>query len=136
MIPLTRYDGPPEVLLQQCHDRIVQNAPPDKALPLLVVSTIFASMATADRTLWDIILEKATMIDAPLLRAVRKEGRLENARSYILDVLAARFGVVTEDVRAGINVIADESRLREFALYLVTCPDYASFREHILRPQN
>jgi hypothetical protein len=43
-VPLTHYTGPPEVLLQQCRERIDQQAQPQERINLLAVTQVMASV--------------------------------------------------------------------------------------------
>jgi predicted transposase YdaD len=67
------------------------------------------------------------------IREGRREGHREGRESTILEVLTGRFGAGAEALQPELGAISD-ARLKDFAVLAATCPDLASFREH-LRPR-
>jgi hypothetical protein len=50
-LPLSQFDGPPEVLIQQCHDRIEKQASPDEKENLLAVTQVMTTLRYNDPSL-------------------------------------------------------------------------------------
>lgn len=71
---------------------------------------------------------------SPLLRKIIEEetdkARRESERGNIITFLAARFGPEAEALGADLKATGD-ARLKELLGLAATCPDLASFREHL-----
>jgi flagellar biosynthesis/type III secretory pathway protein FliH len=57
----------------------------------------------------------------------RLEGRNTAARELLLDLVRVRFGTCTPSIRARIEAIQDEARLRKLALAVVTVSSLSEF---------
>jgi hypothetical protein len=146
-VPLARFDGPPEPILQECKARIQRDAKAEERENLLVVTHNFAALKYNDPQLLQILGRKETMneLHSPILREIveehaQKAARVaarEAARESIIDslvaVLTARFETDTEALRSDLKAIQDDARLKELLPLAATCPDLASFRKQLPR---
>src|SRR6266542_3179706 len=90
---LARYEGPPEMLLQRCRDRIERDGGPQKA-NLLAVAQVFARLHY-DKPEWlEILGGMRTMALSPLIREIVEESERAGFMNAIVEVLQARFGAV------------------------------------------
>src|SRR5262245_776084 len=141
-VPLTQFDGPPEVILQQCRERIDQQAPPQTHENLLAVTQVFTMLRYNDPGLIAIIGGRKTMIESPYLQEivqerlqeVLQERLAERSHKHILRTLTRRFGPVPEDVSAELRVVQDESRLDDLLDWAHACPDLDAFRARLAAP--
>lgn len=129
-IPLTRFSGPPELLLRQCRERIDQQAKPEEHEALLVVTTLLASVVFDDDIVLAIFGGAKKMIESPLLDRLLAQRDRQTKQADILRFLKSRFGNVpgdlAEKVRSADAVILDDlidfagscSNLESFALRL------------------
>lgn len=82
-VPLTRTTVPPEVLLTQCRDRIVQVPDPTDREGLMAVTQILAGLAFPDRRFLD-LFGGATMLGDVLANALRESPALQEEVKEIL----------------------------------------------------
>jgi hypothetical protein len=68
------------------------------------------------------------MIESPLINVLLAKNRQE----AILDVLAARFGAVPQDVRKQLRSVVDLKRLKGLTRFAAQCPDLEAFRQRLL----
>ncbi len=140
LVPLSRFDGPVEPILDECRERIERDAPAEDREALRVVTHFFAGLKYNDPRLFQKLGGKKAMIKngSPLIRELfgeatregRREGRREASESMLLTVLTRRFGAKAQDLQADLKAIGDD-QWNEMVGLAATCPDLASFREHL-----
>ncbi len=148
LVPLARFDGPLEPILEECRERIDKVAPKEERENLRVVTHFFAGLKYNDPRLFQRLGGEKAMLKtgSPLLREIVEEetqkaakkamregerkGSREMAELAISTTLAARFGVDAVAVKGELKGIAD-NRLEDFFALAATCPDLASFREQL-----
>jgi predicted transposase YdaD len=130
-VPLTQFDGPPEPVLQQCRQRIDQQAPADERANLLAVAQVLTRLRYNDLGLLAIFGGSQAMIESPLIDEIVNKAKCEARRASILDFLAGRFGPVPPEVAAALQAIEDEARLRGLAGWAGQCPDLDAFRARL-----
>ncbi len=125
---LARYEGPPEVLLQRCRDRIDREGGAQRA-NLLVVAQVFAQLHF-DKPEWlNMLGGSKAVIESPLIQDVADESaRLRNIK-VVLHILQGRFGTVPKTVSAGLAQIKDEEKLMRLSLSGATCGNMQAFEE-------
>jgi hypothetical protein len=129
-VPLARYDGPPEVLLQRCRDRLEREGGAQRA-NLLAVAQVFARLHF-DRPEWlEILGGRQAMIESPLIQEIVAESKLEERVGAILDVLRERFGAVTPAVTAGLEQVKEKEKLVRLTRHAVTCASLQQFEERL-----
>jgi len=126
-VPLTRFDGPPEIVLQECRQRIEQNATADERANLLAVTQVLTRLRYNDPQLLTILGGIQVMIESPLIQEIVARTRHED----ILKVLEGRFGAVPADIALQIKRILDEQRLGDLVGYSARCPDLELFRARL-----
>jgi hypothetical protein len=134
---LAQYDGPPEVLLQRCRDRIDRDGGAQRG-NLLAVAQVFARL-NFDRPEWlEILGGKDVMIESPLIDEIVAESRQAGRRIAVLRVLTARFGTVGPAVAAGLEQVKDNEKLDRLTDQAALCPtldDFeASLRQELPAP--
>ena len=142
-VPLTLFDGPPEAILQQCRERIDQQAPPNEHENLLAVTQVLTMLRYNDPQLLAIIGGRKGMIESPYLQSlleevvaerlakeVAKEVAKEHQRN-ILQVLTKRFGSVPLEIRTLVEAVSEESRLDDLLDWAIACPDLDAFRARL-----
>jgi hypothetical protein len=128
LIPLMRFDGPPEALLERCAEKIEREAHPKDKPDLLVVSQVLSQLKFSDPELLNLLKGKEAMIESPLLERMRAE----TIRDLTLADLKTRFGSVPRDITKRLTAIIDEEKQRQLHNVAVVCKDIAAFREALL----
>jgi hypothetical protein len=99
---LARHEGPPEVLLRRCRDRLDREGGGQRA-NLLAVTQVFARLHF-DRPEWlDILGGREVMLESPLIQDIVAESNQATRVESILQVLEARFGALTPTVAPGLG---------------------------------
>jgi hypothetical protein len=127
-VPLMRYDGPPEALLERCREKIEREAHPKDQATLKSVAQVLARLKFPDPELWSLLGGKAVMIESPLIQ----ELRAELVHDVIVEVLKDRFGPVPRDVSKLLRAVLNEKKLKKLTVLAAKCPDLAAFREALL----
>jgi hypothetical protein len=127
---LARYDGPPEVLLQRCRDRIDRDGGAQKA-NLLAVAQVFARL-NFDRPAWlDILGGTKAMIESPLIQEIVAESdRVRQVKDIVL-VLKTRFGKVPPGITAGLEQVRGEEKLALLTREAVKCRSPQAFEKRL-----
>jgi len=126
-VPLTQFDGPPEPILQQCRERIDQQAPPNEHANFLAVAQVLARLRYNVPGLLDILGGSKIMIESPLIQEIVSRTK----HSAIVRFLAARFGPVPQDIVTILQTVSDEQRLDELVDWAGRCPDLDAFRTQL-----
>jgi hypothetical protein len=130
-VPLARFDGPAEPILQRCRARIDQGAPPKERENLLAVTQVMARLRYNDQRLFQILGGRKAMIESPILRELKEEWTREAEIKDLMTVLVARFGSRAEALQAALKAIDDEVRLKELLKHAARCRSLASFRKQL-----
>src|SRR6202011_1153594 len=69
-LPLTQIDGRPEVMFQQCRERIDREATPEERATLLAVMQVFLRVRYNDPRYFAIFGGYQTMIESPLIQEI------------------------------------------------------------------
>jgi hypothetical protein len=131
-VPLTRFDGPPEPVLEECRRRIDQQAPPDEQANLLAVTQVLAFLRYNDRQLLSIFGGSPAMIESPLIR----ELMAERMHKVISRILTDRFGSVSPEISAGLRAVTEDNQLDELAVWAGRCPDLDAFNSRLSSMDN
>jgi predicted transposase YdaD len=126
-VPLTRFDEPPEIVLQECRERIDRLSQPDEVANLLAVTQVMSRLRYNKLDLMALFGGRQAMIESPLIQELLVEQR----QNYIVRVLKTRFGLLPSDVGAALLPIQDEAKLDELLDWAVSCPDLESFRARL-----
>ena len=126
-VPLTQFESPPEVVLQQCRQRIEQNATADERANLLAVTQVLTRLRYNDPQLQTILGGIQIMIESPLIQEIVARTKHE----MILQFLEGRFGTVPADVAMRVRSISEEEKLRELTRYAARCPDLEAFQAEL-----
>jgi hypothetical protein len=130
-LPLTRFDGPPEVLLQQCRDRIDQRAPPEEHANLLAVTQVMTRLRYNDQQLLSILGGSRIMIESPLIQELMAQTRQETMQRVIVKALESRFGLVPPELGVELRTVLDEQRLFDLLGFAFVCADADAFRARL-----
>ena len=68
------------------------------------------------------------------LQEGRQEGQVQEARTMVLEAVAARFGETPPDMAATVQRVEDRETLHALLRQAITCPTLEAFRE-VLRTQ-
>jgi hypothetical protein len=126
-VPLTRFDGPPEPVFQECRRIIDQETDAEERGSLLAVTQILAKLRYNDPQLLTILGGREAMIESPLLQELAAEMKQED----ILIILSERFGAVSHETEAAIKETSDVETLQEMLRLAARCPDLAAFRAQL-----
>ena len=134
---LAKYDGPPEVLLQRCRDRIDREGG-EKRANLLAVSQVFARLHF-DRTEWlDILGGINVMIESPWLQEISAKSERAGRVKSIIESLEERFGTVPPSITAGLEQVKEVDRISRLNRRAAVCASLQSFevslREELPKP--
>jgi hypothetical protein len=127
-VPLMQFEGPPEVLLERCAEKIQREAHPKDRADLLAVSQVLTQLRFPSPELLSLFGGERPMIESPLL----VELMAKRSHKLILAALKARFGNVPRDVTRRLRDVLDEDRLNALNVLAATCADMAAFREGLL----
>ena len=131
MASLAKHDGPPEVLLRRCRDRIEREGGEQRA-NLLAVSQVFARLHFDRPELLDILGGSNVMIESPWLQEIADKSRREERVKSILEYLEERFGAVTPTITAGIQQVKELEQLARLNRRLAVCTSLQAFEESLL----
>ncbi len=131
-VPLAHYDGPAEVLLQRCRNRIDREGGKQQA-NLLAVAQVFARLHFDTPEWLEILGGKQAMIESPLIQEIVAESRRTGHVEAILLSLEARFGSVPSAVTAGLGQVKEEQKLARLIRHAAVCPSLAAFEEGLRR---
>src|SRR6185437_1406065 len=107
---MAHYDGPPEVLLRRCRERIERDGGKQKA-NLLAVAQVFAKLHF-DKPEWlDILGGSKAVYESPLIQQIVAESERAGRVKSIVRVLTARFQSATPTITAGLEQVKEEERL-------------------------
>lgn len=121
---LAQFDGPPEVLFQECQARIEQLAPPEERDNLYAVTPVMGRLRYNDPHLLSLLGGRRVMIESPLILELMAEQKQQD----IVEILEARFGTAPPEVVLAIQAIKDVPRLKELIRLASQCPDLEAFR--------
>ena len=126
---LARYDGPPEVLLQRCRDRLEREGGMQKA-NLLAVRQVFAQLHY-DKPEWlDILGGSKAMIESPLIQKIVSESKREGYVEAILDLLE-KFGPAGPGIVAGLAQVKEKKKLVRLLTHAANCANLEDFEKRL-----
>jgi hypothetical protein len=129
-VSLARYDGPPEVLLRRCRDRLDREGGAQKA-NLLAVTQVFARL-NFDKPEWlEILGERKAMIESPLIQEIGAEFERAGQVEVILHILQGRFGAVGPDITAGLAQVKEKEKIMPLSLHAAICSSLQAFEERL-----
>jgi predicted transposase YdaD len=129
--PLTQFDGPPEPILQQCRERIEQQAPERERANLLAVTQVLTRLRYNDPGLLALLGGSRAMIESPLIQELMDQAKRECLQAAIVGVLEARFAAVPAEIVALLRSVREQSRLEALNRQAAVCPDLEAFRIHL-----
>ena len=125
---LAHYDGPPEVLLQRCRDRLDREAGAQKA-NLLAVAQVFARLQFNKPHWLEIFGGRQAMIESPLIQEIVSESERAGRVKTIGCFLEARFGTVTPTVTAGLEQLKEDEPLVRLTRQAAICESLKAFED-------
>lgn len=131
-LPLTKIDGPPEPVLQQCRDVIEANTTGGERQNLLNVTQILAGLRFDKNLLRALFRRGAQMIESPVLQEWFAERDIKTLSGLVLKKVQVRFGTVPPDVAASVRVVADESRLESLLDAVYSSATLDEFRKALV----
>jgi predicted transposase YdaD len=126
--PLAQFEGAPEVLIEQCRERIDAQATPEEKPNLLAVTQVMARLRYNDPGLLTLLGGSRVMIESPLIQEMMSTAEAIGMQKAILEGLESRIGTVPADVAAAIRLITGEEKLREVSRLATVCPDFETLR--------
>ncbi len=133
-VPLSRIEGPPGPVFQECRERIDRGAADENEREnLLAVTQLLAGLNYNDPKLLQILGGRDAMIESPVLKELMTETIRKTQRDAILEVLAGRFGREARSLRKSLKGIEDDRRLKKLLQESGKCRDLESFRK-LLEP--
>jgi hypothetical protein len=124
---LAQFDGPPEVLIQQCREWIDAQATPEEKPNLLAVTQVMTRLRYNDPGLLTLLGGSRVMIESPLIQEMLAQSWQDGFHEAILGFLESRFGPIPPDVAAELHLISDKRKLAELNRFAGRCPDLESF---------
>jgi hypothetical protein len=129
-VPLARYEGPPEVLLQRCRERLEREGGAQRA-NLLAVTQVFARLHF-DRPEWlDILGGKKAMIESPLIQEIVAESKLAGSVQAALHLLQTRFGPVGPGITAALDQVKEQEKVLRLVVQAARCASLEQFEERL-----
>jgi predicted transposase YdaD len=127
---LARYEGPPEVLLQRCRERIDREGGAQTG-NLLAVAQVFAHLHFNKPEWLKILGERKAMIESPLIQEIVQESRMAERAQATLDSLEMRFGTVPPAIRAGLEQVKNLEQLIRLFRQAANCVSLQAFEEAV-----
>jgi hypothetical protein len=127
LVPLTCWEGEPAALIEECRQRIEQQAAPQEHENLLVLTQVMTRLAYNDSSLLSLLMRNRTMIDSPIFA----EWWAQATQQTIQDVLEARFGQLPPQITVQLQAILDKGRLKELSRAAALCPNLEVFRAQL-----
>jgi hypothetical protein len=124
LVPLTHWDGEPAALIEECKQRIEQQAPLQEQENLLVVTQVMTRLAYNDTSLLSLLMRGRTMIESPIFA----EWRVQAKHDAIHKVLESRCGSVPPAIAAKLQTVMDEEQVDELIGAAASCPDLEAFQ--------
>ena len=122
------YDGPPEILLQRCRDRLEREGGAQQA-NLLAVAQVFAQLHFNKPEWLEILGGSKAMIESPLIQEIVAESERSGHVKAIRLFLEERFGAVTPTVAAGLELVKDGEKLARLTRRAAACSSLQAFEE-------
>jgi len=127
-VPLMRFDGPPEILLERCRERIEAQAHPKDQANLLAVSQVMTRLKFPQPEMLALLGGSDVMIESPLITELLAKRTQEN----ILEFLKRRFGKVPHEIASRLRAVVKEKELNALVGFAADCPSLEAFRERLL----
>jgi hypothetical protein len=127
---LAHFDGPPEMLLQRCRDRIDREGGEQRA-NLLAVTQVFAHLHFNKPHWLDILGGTKAMIESPLIQGIVAESSQAAQVKFMIHQLKGRFGPVGPNITAGLAQIKSEEKLLRLGLHVTTCKSLEAFEDRL-----
>ena len=134
-LPLTKIDGPPEPVLQECKDVIEAKTSGGEQENLLNVTEVLAGLRFDKAMLRALFRRGTQMIESPVLQEWFAERDTKTYQGLILRKLEARFGPVPADVSAAVRVVTDQPRLETLLDSVYSSATLDDFRNALTPPQ-
>jgi predicted transposase YdaD len=128
-VPLTNFTETPEQVLQQCRERIDQQALPEEHDNLLAATQVLTRLRLKDSHLLSIFGGRRVMIESPLIQELLAE-RMHKAIGKFLE---GRFGSIPLDLQARLRAVQAEDKLDDLASFAATCGSLDEFRKRLER---
>jgi hypothetical protein len=129
-VPMARYDGPPEMLLQRCRDRIESEGGAHRA-NLLAVTQVYAKLHF-DKPEWlNILGGRKAMNASPLIQDIVTESERAGQVALILHILQGKFGPVVPAITAGLAQVKEVEQIKRLGLHAATCGSLHAFEEKL-----
>jgi hypothetical protein len=128
---LAEFEGPPEVILRQCRERIEQQARPEEQPTLLAITQVMTRLRYNDPALLALFGGSRAMIESPLIQELVDERIQGVMHSVIPKILEKRFGTIPPDVAARLQAVLDPSKLQDLSIQAATCPDLEAFQAQL-----
>jgi hypothetical protein len=127
---LARYEGPPEVLLRRCRERIDREGGTQRE-NLLAVSQVFARLHFDRPELLEILGGSEVVIESPLIQEILTESAQKTRVEDILHILQGKVGTPGPNIAAGLAQVKETEKLRQLLLFAATCQSLQAFEEEL-----
>jgi predicted transposase YdaD len=134
LLVLSKSKQKPQTLLEQCRQRIEEQARPEESPTLLTITAIFATMRYARAEEWLRLLGGKTMLaQSSLYQQWMDEKERETRQDAIIRVLKARFTEVPEQLAAEIRTVTDSEHLGRGIDHAALCTSLKDFRKRFAK---
>lgn len=134
-VPLTKLEGPPEPIFQECRRVIDEKGSQAEHDNLLAVTQVLMGLVYNDQRLFDIFGGKEAMIESPVLNNLIDEQVTERLAkqnfALVVEVLQDRFETLPSEVVEQLRSISDPQRLKELVREAAKSADLDSFRQKL-----
>ena len=130
LVPLMRFEGPPEPLLRRCRERIDREGGKQRA-SLLAVAKVLAGVKFVEPGLLDLFLRSEAMIESPVIKDIHDSAVLLGWRKAIEAALASREMNLSADGRARLAGLKDEAAMEGLLRLAMGCPALEAFVERL-----
>jgi len=128
LVTLARYDGPTEVLLQRCRDRIEHEGGQQKG-NLLAVAHVFARLHY-DKPEWlDILGGSKMIIETPFIQQIVAESERAGLVEGILHMLKKKFGDPGPEIAASLAQVKGKEAILDLVVRAGNCTSLQEFKE-------
>jgi hypothetical protein len=132
LVPLMRFEGPPEPLFRRCRERIDKEGGARRE-QLMAVTRTLAGVRFVERQLLDLFIRSEAMIESPVTKEIYEMGIAARGRKDIERAILTRFGKLSDDARARLQGVNQEQLLDDLHTFAIICKTMDDFVERLNR---
>jgi hypothetical protein len=130
-VPLMAHEGPPEPLLRRCRERIDREGG-EQHDQLLAVTQTLTELRFPDPSLLALFGGRKVVIESPMVKEYGDERDRQRHQRSIERVIKVRFGPLSDDARARLRGVNEETKLEALLDFASLCQSREAFVERLV----